>query len=136
VRETWSITFIEEHRLGVFYNRVLRRIFRPKRNQVTGEWRRIRNEELYNLDSSTSIIRVIKSREMRWVGDVTRMGKIKIACRVLVEKTEGNIQLGKPWHRWKNTIRVDGKETDYVWGVWTGLIWLRIGTIERLSRKL
>jgi hypothetical protein len=73
---------------------------------------------------------------MRWVVDVARMGTIKIACRVLVGKTEGNLQLGRPWHRWENTIRIDVKKIDYDWGVWTGLIWLRTLTIERLSRNV
>jgi hypothetical protein len=66
---------MEEHRLRVFENRVLRRIFRPKRNEVTGDWRKIHNEELHNLYSSPSIIRMIKSRRMRWALHVARMGE-------------------------------------------------------------
>jgi hypothetical protein len=73
--ETWSLTLKEEHRLWVFENRVLRRIFESKRNEVTGGWRKLRNQELHNLYSSPSIIRMIKSRRMRWSGHVARMGK-------------------------------------------------------------
>jgi hypothetical protein len=68
--ETWSLTVREEHKLRVFENRVLRRIFGPKRNGATGGWRKLHNEELHNLYSSPSIIRIIKSRRMRWVGHV------------------------------------------------------------------
>jgi hypothetical protein len=72
--ETWSLTFREEHRLRVFENRVLRRIFGAKRDEVTGEWRKLHNEELHNLYSSPNIVREIKSR-MRWAGTVARMGR-------------------------------------------------------------
>jgi hypothetical protein len=72
--ETWSLTLREEHRLRVFENRVLRRIFGPTRDEVTGEWRKLHNEELHNLYSSPDIIRQIKSWRMRWAGHVARMG--------------------------------------------------------------
>jgi hypothetical protein len=72
--ETWSLILREEHRLGVFVNRVLRRIFEPKRDEVTGECRKLHNEELRDLYSSSSIIRIIKARRMRWVGHAARMG--------------------------------------------------------------
>jgi hypothetical protein len=73
--ETWSLALREEHRLSAFENRVLRRIFGPKRDEVTGEWRRLHNEELNDLYSSPSIIRVFKSRRMMWAGHVARMGE-------------------------------------------------------------
>jgi hypothetical protein len=72
--ETWSLTLREEHRLRVFKNRVLRRIFGSKRDEVTGGWRKLHNEELHNLYSSPSIIRMIKSRRMKWEGHVVRKG--------------------------------------------------------------
>jgi len=73
--ETWSLTLWEEHRLRVFENRVLKRIFGPKRDEVTGEWRKLHNEELNDLYSSSSIVRVIKSRRMRWAGHVAQIGE-------------------------------------------------------------
>jgi hypothetical protein len=73
--QTWSLTLREEHRLRVFENRVLRRIFGAKRDEVTGEWRKVHNEELRDLYSSPSVIRIIKSRRMRWAGHVARMGR-------------------------------------------------------------
>ena len=72
--ETWSLTSREERRLRVFENRVLRRVFGPKKDEVTGEWRKLHNEELSDLDSLPNIVRVVKSRRMRWAGQVARMG--------------------------------------------------------------
>ena len=86
--EAWSLTLREERKLGVFQNMVLRRIFGPRRDEVTGEWRRLHNEELSDLYSSPNIVRVIKSRRMRWAGHVARMGEERGACRVLVGKPE------------------------------------------------
>jgi hypothetical protein len=76
--ETWSLTLREEHRLRVFENRILSRIFGPERDEVVGEWRKLDNEELHNLYSSPDIIRQIKSRRMRWAGHVARMGEDRI----------------------------------------------------------
>jgi hypothetical protein len=86
--ETWSLTLREEHRLRVLENRVLRGIFGPKRDGVTGEWRRLHNEELYGLHSSPHITRAIKSRKMRWAGHVAHVGKRRGAYRILVAKYE------------------------------------------------
>ena len=97
--ETWSLTLREERKLRVFENTVLRRIFGPRRDEVTGEWRRLYNEELNNLYSSPNIVRVIKSRRMRWAGHVARMGEERGVCRVLVGKPEGRRLLGRPRRR-------------------------------------
>jgi hypothetical protein len=77
VNETWSLTVRDEHRLKMFENRVLKRIFGPERDEVTGGWSKLHNEELHNLYSSPSIIRIIKWRRMRWAGHVARMGGIR-----------------------------------------------------------
>jgi hypothetical protein len=82
--ETWSLTLREEHRLRMFENRVLRRIFLRKRDKVIGDWRKLHNEELHNLYSSQNIIRQIKSRKIRWAGHVARMGEVRNVYRVLV----------------------------------------------------
>jgi hypothetical protein len=87
--ETWSLTLREEHRLRVFENRVLRRIFGPKRDEVMGEWKKLHNEELHNLYSSPDISRQVKSRRMSWVGHVARMGEERKVYMVLVGKSEG-----------------------------------------------
>jgi hypothetical protein len=92
----WSLTVSEEHKRRVFENRVLRRIFGPKRDGVTRGWRKLRNEELHNLYSSSSIIRIIKSRRMRWVGHVARMGEKRNVYRLLIGKPEGKRPLGRP----------------------------------------
>jgi hypothetical protein len=91
----------------VFVNRVLRRIFGPKRDDVTREWRKILNEELTDLYSSPNIVRVIKSRRMRWAGHVACMGERRGAYRVLVGKPVGKGQLGRPKHLWEHNIKMD-----------------------------
>jgi hypothetical protein len=113
--ETWSLTFREECRLRVFENKVLRRIFGPKRDEVTGERRRLHNKELYALYSSRNIIRVIKSRRLRWAGHVARMGERRGAYRVLVVKPEGRKPLGRPRRRWEANIKMDLREVR--WGM-------------------
>jgi len=97
--ETWSLTLREECRLRVFENRVLGKIFVPKRSEVIGKWRKLHNEELNDLYCSPNIVQVIKSRRVKWVGHVARMGKTKGVYRVLVEKPEGQRPLGRPRHR-------------------------------------
>jgi hypothetical protein len=121
VCEIWSLTLREEHRQRVFENRVLRRIFGPKRDEVTGEWRKLQNEEFRDFYSSPSIIRIIKSRSMIWAGHVARMGEKRNAYRLLVGKPEGKRPLGRPRRRWVDNIRMDLGEVG--WGVadWIGL---------------
>jgi hypothetical protein len=94
----------EEHRLGGFENRVLRRIFGPKRDEVIGEWRKLHNEELHDLCSSPSIIGIIKARRVRWAGHVARMGEKRTAYRLLVGKPDGRRPLGRPRRRWLDNI--------------------------------
>jgi len=96
--ETWSLTLSEEGRLRVFEKSVLRRIYRPKRDEVSGEWRKLHNEELNDLYCSPNIVQVTKSR-MRWAGHVARMGERRSVYRVSVGKSEGKVPLGKPRRR-------------------------------------
>ena len=98
------VTFI---RLRVFENRVLRRIFGPKRDGVTGEWRKLHNEVLNDLYPSPNIVRVIKSRRMRWVGHVVRIEERRVVHRVLVGKLEEKRPLGRPRRRWEDNIKMD-----------------------------
>jgi len=123
--ETWSLTLREERRLRVFDNRVLRRIFWPKRDEVTGEWRKLHSEELNVLCSPPNIVRVIKSRRMRWGGHVARMWKGE-AC---TGYWWGNLAERDHW----GDPGVDGRLLRWIFrkwdvGVWTGSSWLRIGT--------
>jgi len=100
----------EELRLRVFENRVLRRVFGPKRDEVIREWRKLHNEELRNLYSLPNIVRVVKSRRMRWAGHVAHMGEGRGVHRVLVQKPEGKRPLGRPRRRWEDNIRMDLRE--------------------------
>jgi hypothetical protein len=115
--ETGSLTLREEHRLRVFENRVLRRICGPKRNKVTGGWRKLHNEELHNLYSSPSKIRMIKSRRMRWSRNVARMGRrgMHIECWWESEKRP----LGRPRRKWVDKIKMDLREIG-----WGGMDWI------------
>jgi hypothetical protein len=97
----------EERRLSVFENRVLRRIFGPKRDEVTGEWRKLLNEEFNDLYCSSNIFRVIKSRRMRWVGHAARTGKRRGVYSVTTRKPEGKRLLGRPVRRWVDNIEID-----------------------------
>jgi len=108
--ETWSLTLWEGRRLRVFENRVLRRIFVPKRDEVTRKWRKLHNEELSDLYSAPNIVRVIKSRRMRWAGHVVLVGERRGVWRVLVEKPEGKRPLGRPSYRWEDNIKMDLQE--------------------------
>ena len=85
--ETWSLTLREGHRLRVFENKVLRKIFRANRDEITGEWKKLHNVELHALYSSPNIIRILKSRQLRWAGHVSRMEQFRNAYRVLVGET-------------------------------------------------
>jgi hypothetical protein len=102
----------------VFENRVLRRIFGPKRDEAIEEWRKLHNEELHNLYSSPDIIRQIKSRRMRWAGRVARMGEERKVYKVFVENPEGKRPLGIPRLRWEDGIRMELGEIGL--GVWIG----------------
>jgi hypothetical protein len=117
--ETWSVTLREKHRMRVFENRVLRRIFGPKRDGVTGEWRRLHKKELNDLYASPNIIRAIKSTRMRWAGHVARMGEGRGAYRVLVGRPEGKRPLGRPRRRWEDNNKMDLQEMG--WGGGHGL---------------
>ena len=105
----------------MFENMVLRRVFGPRRDEVTGEWRRLHNEELNDLYSSPSTVRVIKSRRMRWAGHVARMGEERGAYRVSVGKPEGKRPLGRPRRRRVDTIGMDLQEVGCGYVDWIGL---------------
>jgi hypothetical protein len=107
--ETWSVTLREEQRLRVFENRVLRRIFGPKREE-DGSWRKLHNDELHGLYSSPNIIGVIKLRKMRWAGNVARMAEGIGVYGVLVGRPEGKRPLGRPRRKWEDSIKMDLRE--------------------------
>jgi hypothetical protein len=113
--ETWSLTIREDRRLRVFESRVMRRIFRPKRDEVTGEWRKLHNEELNNLYSSPSIVRVIRARRMRWAGYVACIGDSRGVYRFLVGKPEGKRPLGRPRCKWEDNIKMLSSGSG-IWG--------------------
>jgi hypothetical protein len=100
------------------------RIFGPKKDEVTGEWKRLHNGELYDLCSSPSIIKVIKSRRIRWAGHVARMENRIGACMVSVERPERRSALEKPRCKCEDDIKMDPQEVG--WEAWTALIWLRM----------
>jgi len=106
---------------GIFGSKELRRIFGPRRDEVTGEWRRLHNEELNYLYSSPNIVRVIKSRRMRWAGHVACMGEEMGVYSVLVGKPEGRRPLGRPTRQWVDNIRMDLQEVGCGYMNWIGL---------------
>jgi hypothetical protein len=126
--ETWSFTLREECRLNVFENRVLK-IFGPKREE-DGSWRKLHNDELHNLCSSLNIVRVIKSRKMRWAGHAIRLGEGRGVYRVLIGKTEGKRPLGRPRHRWEDSINLDLREIGMDGTNWIRLVQDRAGLCE------
>jgi hypothetical protein len=110
-----------KHRLRVFENRVLRKIFGPKKDEVTRDWRKLHNEEFRDLYSSPSIIRIIKSRRMRWAGHIARMDGKRNAYMLLMGKPEGKRPLGRPRRRWVDNIRLDLGEVGWGYAVWIGV---------------
>jgi hypothetical protein len=103
----------------MFENRMLRRIFGPRRDEVTGDWRKLHNDELHNLYSSPNIIRTLKLKRVRWAGHVARMGETRNAYRILVGKPEGRRALGRPRRRWVDNIKMDLREIG-----WDGMDWI------------
>jgi hypothetical protein len=111
----------------MFENRVLRRIFGPKMDEVKGEWRKLHNEELNDLYCLPNIVRVIKWRRMRWARHVARMGKHKVVSRVLVRKPEGNRPFGRPRRSWEDNIKMDLQEVEC-----EGMAWIELADGEDL----
>jgi hypothetical protein len=111
--------------MRVIENRVLRKIFGPNRKEVTGEWRKLHNVEFHDLYSSPTIVRVIKSRRMRWVGDVARIGEGRDLNWVLVGKPEGKRPLRSPRRRWEDNIKMDFQEMGYGRMDWIELAQIR-----------
>ena len=97
---------------------VLRRVFGPKRDEVTGEWRKLHKKELSDLYSLPNIVWVIKSRKMRWAGHMVRMGEVRVVHRVLLWKPEGKRPLGRPRHKWEDNIKMDLQEVGGSCGYW------------------
>ena len=115
--EAWPLTLREEHRLRVFENRILRRIFGPKRDE-NREWRRLHNEELHSLYRSVNVVRMIKSRRLRWAGHVERTEESRIAFKMLTGKPTGKRPLEWPRRRWEDNIRMDLEEKATNAGNW------------------
>jgi hypothetical protein len=127
--EFWSLTLREEHRLRVFENGVMGRIFGPKRDE-DGSWKKLHDDELHRLYSSPNIVRVIKSRRMRWAGHVACMEDGRSVCRVLVGRSEGKRPLGRPGVGGRITLRWTLNRQGSIGR--TGFSWLRIGSIGGL----
>jgi hypothetical protein len=115
----------------VFENRVLRRIFGPKREKVAGSWRKLHNEKLYNLYASSNIIWVIKSKWIIWAGHTARMGEMRKAYNILVTKFEGKTPFGRPRRRWEDNIRMHLRE------MWWGIVdWMHLAKEKGQWRAL
>ena len=128
--ETWSLTLGEERRLREFKNRVLR-ICEHKRDGVTGEWKRLHNEELNDLYPSPNVVRVIKPRRMRWTGHAACTGNRRGAYRVLMGNPEGKRRLERLWRRWEHNIRMDLQEVG-----WGGMDWIYLAQNRNTWRAL
>ena len=115
------VTLKEEHRLRVFENKVLRKIFGAQKDEITGEWRKLHNTELHALYSSPNIIRGLKSRPLRWAGHVAGMEQSRNAYRVIVGKPEGKRPLGRPRRRWEDNIKMNLREVGCDPGEWIDL---------------
>jgi hypothetical protein len=125
----FSLILREEHRQKVFEKRVFRRIFEPKRDEVTGGWSKLHNEELHNLYSSLSIIRMIETKSMRWAGNVARMVEMRNAYRISFGKPYEERPLGGPRRRWENDIKMEFREIGYGGMDW---IYLALGSVAAL----
>lgn len=108
--ESWSTTLADEHKLRVFENKVLRKIYGPKRDEMTGEWRRLHNEELHGLYDSPDVVKIMKSKRLRWAGHVARMREKRRLYSILVGRPDGKRPLGRPRRRWEDNIRRDLRE--------------------------
>jgi hypothetical protein len=112
---------MKQHKLRVIQNRVLRRVFGPKREEVARGWRRLHNEELHNLYTSPCLIRMIKSRRVRWVGHVARMRGMRYAYKVPVGKPDGKRPLARPRHTWDDNSRMYLREVG-----WEAVEWINL----------
>jgi hypothetical protein len=119
--ETWSLTLRENRTTRMFENRSLRRVFGPRRDEVTGEWRKLHNEELNNLYSVPNIVRVVNSRRIKWAGHVARMEVERLVHRVLLGNPEGKRPLGRPRRRWEDNSKMDVQEAGGGRGDWIEL---------------
>jgi len=124
-QSNWFLTLRDEHRLRVFENRVLRRIFGPKREEVAEGWRKLHSEELHNLNTYPNTIQVIKPRRMGWAGHVSCMREMGNAYSILVGKSEGNKPLGRSRHRWEDNIRMDLSDIE-----WEVVDWIHLPQIR------
>jgi hypothetical protein len=136
--ETWPLTLREEHRLGVFEYRVLRKIFGLKREE-DGSWRKLHNDELHNLHSSPNIVRVIKSRKMRWAGHVAPRGRGEVFTGFWLGDRKLKSPLGVRMHRWEDNIKLDLREIGIDGANWIELTqervnwWAFLNTVMNLQ---